>query len=429
MTAQPKRKSNHPMLYLTLLIGICMHGTTEGARSKESRSQEGTFEVVIDRDTSLTTVYRTTNGDRSMWYSIPGELGQIFFSSDGRHAAACEPLLDEGYHAKSVVVRFYSEGQIHDRIRLKDLVKKVKNLELEGARFRWGQCSGFAGNGATFEIYTIEKKRISYNFTTKKRQTAVGAWPPASTSASAENSPTMGSTTRAPEIENSPALATIFPDPCKAVDLFCDRFKDYKAGWKQARGKWEYRTDRSDGDRLLYQRSALPRESNALMYFDNLNISDADVSTLLKMDLEFPQIAIKDDDDRVRRMRRFSGAGLVFRLQNADNYYMFRLAGEEGAVLGKMVNGKWRDIANPRAVDFLNENLHFRNRWYALRVRMQDSLIKCWITEWIVEGDALSNREQAVVSVRDDTFSTGKAGLVTFEAKALFSHFRVTEID
>lgn len=125
-------------------------------------------------------------------------------------------------------------------------------------------------------------------------------------------------------------------------------------------------------------------------------------------------------------MRRIAGAGLVFRLQDENNYYMFRLAGEEGAVLGKMVNGEWEDLRNPRAIDFLNSNLRYSDRLYGLRVRVRGNRIECFITE-SVEGqvDAV---EQAVVSIVDTTFSTGRVGLVTFEAKADFLFVKVKEL-
>jgi len=398
LRTQSRRKTSRFIpLFLALFTVLGMRGNAPGAEPTEER-----FEVKVNRATDRTVVYRIANDQRTQWYWIPGDLGQTFLSRDGQYLASCEPWLDSGYRGKNVVIRFYRFGSPLSDLRLRDLLKKFKKLDQAGSRFQWGQCSGFTDK-TTFEIHTVEAKRITYNVSTMRMQSSAGAWPP--------------------DLETSS-----FPNPCEVTDLLCDRFIDYVAGWRQVRGKWEYITDADDDDRLLHQRSDHWREGNAIMYFDNLSVADADIQTLLKMDLEFPQLVLDEDDARVRRLRRFAGAGLVFRLLDENNYYMFRLAGEEGAVLGKMVNGKWIDLANPRAIDFLYGNLRFRDRWYELRVRIRDDLIQCWITEWTVEGDALARREQAVVSLRDGTFSKGKAGLVTFEAKAQFSHFRITDV-
>jgi hypothetical protein len=93
---------------------------------------------------------------------------------------------------------------------------------------------------------------------------------------------------------------------------------------------------------------------------------------------------------------------------------MFRLAGEEGAVLGKMVDGEWIDIANPRSANFLPERVKFsRANWYRLKVDAYGSRIVCYINDSVV------------VSRTDTTFSLGNFGLVTFKTKADFDYFKV----
>lgn len=221
------------------------------------------------------------------------------------------------------------------------------------------------------------------------------------------------------------ATASGGPNHCLSADLFCDPFNSYVAGWKQVRGKWEYERV-LDGDYVLHQKSDSSRERNALMYFDNLNIADVDISTAVNMDFDFPQVAIAEDEPRIRRLRRVAGAGIVFRLQDENNFYMFRTAGEEGMVLGKMVDGEWTDLANPRAEDYLTGKLGYAG-WYGLRVRVRAERIQCWIVELATEAGWPVERAQAVVSVRDNTFSTGRTGLATFEVRSKFSFFRLEE--
>jgi hypothetical protein len=108
------------------------------------------------------------------------------------------------------------------------------------------------------------------------------------------------------------------------------------------------------------------------------------------------------------------GAGIIFRMKDRDNFYMFRLAGEEGAVLGKMVNGKWTDLANPRSTDNLPGRVRFSgSNWYRLKVKVYDKRILCYIND------------SAVVSYEDNEFGLGHFGLCTFKARADFDYIRI----
>jgi hypothetical protein len=104
----------------------------------------------------------------------------------------------------------------------------------------------------------------------------------------------------------------------------------------------------------------------------------------------------------------------VFRYQDERNFYMFRTAGEEGVVLGKVVDGEWQELANPRALDFagvlLKSDTHYR-----LRVRVVGNRIQAWV------GD------KAVANVVDDSLGTGRVGLATFRSKAAFAALRIIE--
>jgi hypothetical protein len=93
---------------------------------------------------------------------------------------------------------------------------------------------------------------------------------------------------------------------------------------------------------------------------------------------------------------------------------MFRLAGEEGAVLGKMVDGQWQDLANPRAADFLSSLIRMDTP-YSLRVRAQGRRIQTWVND------------RAVASLEDGSFTTGRVGLITFRTQAAFASIKVVE--
>ena len=120
------------------------------------------------------------------------------------------------------------------------------------------------------------------------------------------------------------------------------------------------------------------------------------------------------DQALVRNVRYIIGAGIIFRMKDNNNYYMFRLAGEEGAVLGKMVNGVWVDIDNPRSIDFLPERVRFSQaNWYALKVVCNGDRITCYINDSVV------------VNKTDTQFSLGRFGLCTFKTRADFDFFKV----
>jgi hypothetical protein len=83
-------------------------------------------------------------------------------------------------------------------------------------------------------------------------------------------------------------------------------------------------------------------------------------------------------------------------------------------VLGKVIDGEWHELANPRAADFAGVLLKSETP-YSLRVRVAGNRIQAWI------GD------KAVANVVDDSLGTGRIGLTTFRAKAAFESLRVVE--
>jgi hypothetical protein len=194
------------------------------------------------------------------------------------------------------------------------------------------------------------------------------------------------------------------PNGSQGKVLLHDDFDAYNPNWRQVRGQWAV------ADGVMAQVREDERERNTILFYEPLPVADAELETEVSMSVS-PGVFNSGDPSVFRRI---VGVGLVFRYQDENNFYMFRLAGEEGAVVGKMRNGQWEDMANPRAADFAGTLVQFRTP-YRLKVRLQGRRIQCFIGE------------RAVASLEDDTFSTGRVGLVTFRSQGNFSWIRVVD--
>jgi hypothetical protein len=190
--------------------------------------------------------------------------------------------------------------------------------------------------------------------------------------------------------------------------LLADEFEDYSPQWRQVRGQWAM----VDGT-LLQTRDDV-RELNTMMFYDPLTVADAEVRTEVRVLSDLPEHLTAGDDDLLATKRRVAGAGVVFRYQDERNFYLFRTAGEEGVVLGKVIDGEWHELANPRAADFAGVLLR-SDTPYRLRVRVVGNRIQAWI------GD------KAVVNLVDGSLATGRVGLATFRAKAAFNALSIVE--
>jgi hypothetical protein len=190
--------------------------------------------------------------------------------------------------------------------------------------------------------------------------------------------------------------------------LLADSFDNYDPHWRQVRGQWAL----VNGNLLQGRDDA--RELNTMMFNDSVNVADAEITTEVSILHDLPQILVAGDDELLTTKRRVAGAGLVFRYQDDRNFYLFRTAGEEGVVLGKVVDGEWHELANPRAIDFAGVLLK-SDTPYRLRVRVVGNRIQAWI------GD------RAVANIQDDSLGTGRVGLATFRSKAAFSALRIVE--
>jgi hypothetical protein len=206
----------------------------------------------------------------------------------------------------------------------------------------------------------------------------------------------------------TPVRAAAVPVATGEKVLFQANFNQYSPYWRQVHGQWGL----SNGKLLQTRDDA--RELNTVMFFDPLIIADAEITADTMMMVDMPEFQTEDDAELLRTKRVVAGAGIAFRYQDEKNFYLFRLAGEEGVVLGKVVDGTWYELANPRAADFAGVRLH-TDTPYHLRVRVVGNRIQCWIND------------KAVANLEDDSLSTGHVGLTTFRSKAAFTSFRVVE--
>jgi hypothetical protein len=165
-------------------------------------------------------------------------------------------------------------------------------------------------------------------------------------------------------------------------------------------------------DGCLRQNSEDPRALNAINYVTAPQISDGVIETKLRYSYE---LSIAESAEQRKEKQQFIGTGIVFRMVDVDNYYMFRLAGEDGVVLGKMVNGVWTDLGNPRRVDFVDGGRLRPNTWYKLKVAVHGNNIQCSIND------------NPVVNTFDPSYTVGRFGVVTFKTVADFEYFNVVE--
>jgi hypothetical protein len=198
------------------------------------------------------------------------------------------------------------------------------------------------------------------------------------------------------------------PPPSQEKVLLHDNFDQQNPQWRQVRGQWAI----TNGQALQVRDDA--REQNTIYFYDPLSIADAELTTTVSMQARLPQFQTAGDADLIEARRRIAGAGVVFRYENENNFYMFRLAGEDGAVLGKMQDGQWHDLINPRAADFSGSLIKVDTP-YRLRVRAQGRRIQCWVNE------------RAIANLEDGSFTTGRVGLVTFRTQASFDSIHVVE--
>lgn len=195
--------------------------------------------------------------------------------------------------------------------------------------------------------------------------------------------------------------------------IFLDEFDcantDLRNAWRQnGKGHWVCQ------DGWLIQNSEDSRALNTIMYVSTPQFTNGFIEVKTRLNYD---ISVDPTTEELGTLRKFVGAGIVFRMVDDNNYYMFRLAGEEGAVLGKMVNNEWIDLANPRGLDFMGGGKIKPNTLYTLRVCVIGSNIQCFI----------NNSPVINISDFNSPFPVGRFGVCTFKCAADFDYIDVWE--
>lgn len=119
------------------------------------------------------------------------------------------------------------------------------------------------------------------------------------------------------------------------------------------------------------------------------------------------------DRERSIELRRRAGAGLVFRYQDPNNFYIARTGGENGIEIGKMVNNQYTTLKFVETERL--ENFLAPERSAVLRVVARSSQIDVYVDN------------NLIARVNDGTFAIGQVGLTTFRIKAAYLYFALWE--
>jgi hypothetical protein len=176
------------------------------------------------------------------------------------------------------------------------------------------------------------------------------------------------------------------------------------SGWKSAqtgKGKgsvWKVVADDSAPSKsgfVLAQTAASPRAMFNLCVVEDSNYKDVEASVGFK--------AIKGEDDQ--------GGGIVWRYQDANNYYIARMNPlEDNYRVYKVVNGK-------RSKEFQDAKVKVKaGEWHNLKIEMKGDHIRCYL-----DG-------KKYLDVKDSTFEkAGKVGLWSkADAQTHFDNLKVS---
>jgi hypothetical protein len=178
------------------------------------------------------------------------------------------------------------------------------------------------------------------------------------------------------------------------------------AGWQAARtGKgagsvWKVVADTtapSGKGLVLAQTAASPNAVFNLCVADKGSYRDVEVSVAFK--------AMKGELDR--------GGGVVWRYQDANNYYIVRMNPlEDNYRLYKVVAGKRTQLAGKEGLTVPS------GEWHRIKVRQEGAKITCWL-----DGKKL-------LEATDETFTkTGRVGLWSkADAQTYFDQFQVVDL-
>jgi hypothetical protein len=177
--------------------------------------------------------------------------------------------------------------------------------------------------------------------------------------------------------------------------LFKDDFSDSSTGWEKVNTPYELK-GYSDGGYLISVKSASSRAWSVV----DLPLQDVEIQ------VETKKISGPED----------SNYGLICRLQDQDNYYSFVISSNGYFAIVRIQNGEEKLLGS--------EQFSLSDQ-----IRPQDAINQITAT-CIGDQLSLSVNGQLLRSIREDSFSAGKVGLVVEtradgEAAVVFSNFSV----
>ncbi len=107
-------------------------------------------------------------GDDVLW-RVDRWFRDAYLTDDGAHLVAGEHgfvmLKAADGHAETVILTFWTDGQLIRTVTLAEIVGDLDNLWRSVSHYRWGTTDGFDENGR-FVLHTVENRRIAFDVAT-----------------------------------------------------------------------------------------------------------------------------------------------------------------------------------------------------------------------------------------------------------------------
>ncbi len=231
-----------------------------------------------------------------------------------------------------------------------------------------------------------------------------------------------------PNYADAPGSKAIF------YDTFDPNIGGVRNLWVTPRGHWIWQRNTQGlpgcEDGCLKQQSVDPRMTNAFAYVKTPHVANGVIEAKVRFVNENTAYSVN-----MLEMITKAGAGIMFRMKDESTYYLFRLAGDRGAVLGiasKEFEDGWCDLDNPRSIDFLEGgNVRF-NEWYNLKVELSGASITCYINETPIISVNLRDLPEPMTPCKARAnkvaakMTVGGFGVTTWKSMADFEYIKVT---
>jgi len=176
-------------------------------------------------------------------------------------------------------------------------------------------------------------------------------------------------------------------------------------GWVFANGGWTF-----NQQCFLTQTLCDAQVATSISYLGERNFIDFAAEVTVLHDLDLPEIYLATDGNYLTVRRLLSGAGIIFRYVDDNNYYFYRFTGLDHLVLGKVVNGM---VYVLKSVEPYPRFQMKYGRPHTLRVEATGDYIQCYING------------NPVIAEYDASLRVGKVGLITHKVRANFDNLTI----